>query len=325
MTADFRVETNWSTVSNNANTGTGTSINANAGKLADSIGGAGGTFGNGEIRTGLAGGFGRIDLGAVNYTALDATVAGQPFGTAIGSGFRTIYVNDAQGPNSAVRADNSIKYTSPSFSGLSATLHKVQKQTKAVTSTPSASSTTALNPQANAFGPLGAYDYFGSQEIGIRYSNGPLNAVYSNLKQDYVGVQGTNVSLGAVGSTNATINTLGVNYALGNLKLFLLNQTNKTDTGSRDNKTTTVSASYAMGATTLSVQTGGTKNLAGAKSKLTGIGADYALSKTATIYLRNESIDDKAGTIQTAVASSTNILGADTKFSRTALGLRVAF
>jgi len=325
MSADFRVETDWSTVSNNANTGTGTSINANAGKLADSIGGAGGTFGNGEIRTGLAGGFGRIDFGAVNYTVLDATLAGQPYGTAIGSGFRTLYVNDAQGPNSAVRADNSFKYTSPSFSGFSATLHKVQKQTKAVSNTPLASSTTGLNPQANTFGPLGAYDYFGSQEIGFKYSNGPLNVVYSNLKQDFVGIQGTNSSLGAVGTTKPTINTLGANYTMGNLKVFLLNQTNKTDTGSRDNKTTTVSATYTMGATTLGLQTGGTKNVAGLKSKFTGIGADYALSKTASIYLRNESIDDKAGTIQSAVASSNNILGSDTKFSRTGLGLRVAF
>ena len=77
MKADFRVETDWNTVTNNGNTGT---------KNADGTVAAASSFGNGEIRTGLATEFGRFDLGAVNYTTLDATLTGQPFGTAIGSG-----------------------------------------------------------------------------------------------------------------------------------------------------------------------------------------------------------------------------------------------
>ncbi len=325
LMADFRVETDWNMASNAANTGTGTSINANSGKLVDSIGGAGGTFGNGEIRVGLAGSMGRVDFGAVNYTTLDATLAGQPFGTAIGSGFRTIYINDAQ-TNSSVRADNAFKYTSPNISGLTLSVHKVMKQTKANTAAPSATSTTNLNSQPNTFGPLGAYDYFGEQELGLKYNNGPFNAVYTSLKQDWVGVQATNVSNAPAGTAKYTINTLGLNYMLTNdLKLFLLNQTNKTDTGSTNNKTTTVSASYMMGASTWSVQAGGTRNAAGARSKLTGIGVDYSLSKTTALYLRNESIDDAAKTVQIAVGSGAQISGTDTKFSRTGLGLRMAF
>jgi len=292
MSADFRVETDWNTVSNGGNQGNV------AGSVASS-------FGNGEIRTGLAGGFGRVDLGAVNYTTLSATLTGQPYGTAIGSGFRTLYVNDARA-TSAVRSDNAIKYTSPSFSGLTVSLYNAAKQTKASGATETTFSST-----------FGAYDMSGVREMGISYANGPLNAIYTNLKQD-------NVQVGT-GTTKDTVSTLGANYTMGNIKVFLLNQTNKNDAATaRNNKTTTISATYTMGATTLGVQTGGTKAVDGTKSKFTGIGADYALSKTTALYFRSEKNDNKANTVNAALTPA-SISGTGTNFDRQALGLRVAF
>ena len=288
LKANFRVETDWNTVSNSGNTGT---------KKADGTVAAASTFGNGEIRVGLSGAFGSIDAGAVNYNTLGTYLTGQPFGTAIGSGFRATAVNDAQAV-SGVRSDNSVKYVSPSFSGLTASLYYAGKQTK--------SSATDFSTS------FGAYDMQGTTELGVNYANGPLAASFSSLKQDFKQV--------GTGTTDSTVNTLGVNYALGNAKLFLLNQTNKKSDNSVNNKYTTVSATYTMGATVLMAQVGGLKNAAGLKSDIAAVGADYNLSKRTAVYARYESINDKAGLI-----AVTGFTAANTTRTRTAIGVRHAF
>ncbi|CAN1551193.1 OmpC Outer membrane protein (porin) [Burkholderiaceae bacterium] len=321
LKSTFRVETDWNMVSNFANTGTSTGVNATT--PANSINGAGGTFGNGEIRVGLeSASMGQIHFGAVNYNTLGTFLTGQPFGTAIGSGFRTFYINDAQA-TSSVRAENAVRIVTPAFSGITASLYKSNKQSKAAAGT--ASATTGLVPQPNAFsGSIGAYDQVGTQEIGLNYANGPIAASYSSLKQDFIGISGVNSSSGAAGGTESTVNTLGANYTMGAAKFFVLNQTNKTNTNSVNNKATTLSATYTMGNIVLMGQTGSLKNAAGVKSNFTGYGADYNLSKTTAVYLRAESIDDKANAMNAAVTPA-QIKGTDTKFARTALGLRVAF
>ncbi|MGV0961691.1 MAG: porin, partial [Limnohabitans sp.] len=154
LKANFRVETDWNTVSNKGNTGSASSPVT----LGNETVAAASTFGNAEIRVGLAGAFGSIDAGAVNYNTLGTYLTGQPFGTAIGSGFRTFYVNDAQS-TSQVRSDNSVKYTSPSFSGFNASLYYAGKQTKAVDTTATA---TAAAVKQTSFGGLGAYDMQGT-------------------------------------------------------------------------------------------------------------------------------------------------------------------
>jgi len=299
LKADFRVETDWNTVSNNGNTGA---------KKADGTVAAASSFANGEIRVGLAGGFGRVDLGAVNYNTLGTYLTGQPFGTAIGSGFRAVFVNDAQAV-SAVRAENAVKYSTPAFSGFNATLYKSNKQTK---------SGTGAATDTNFSTSLGGYDQQGTEEVGVNYANGPIAASFSSLKNDYNAV-GTN-------AYTQKVNTFGANYTLGAAKLFLLNQTNKRTGGTAfDTNITTVSATYTMGATVLMAQAGDLKQDAGAnagkKSKLVALGADYNLSKRTAVYARYESIDDKAGVI----AAASTIDGSGTKRTRTALGLRHSF
>jgi predicted porin len=309
LKANFRVETDWNTVSNKGNTGSASSPVT----LGNETVAAASTFGNGEIRVGLAGGFGSIDAGAVNYNTLGTYLTGQPFGTAIGSGFRTFYVNDAQS-TSQVRSDNSVKYTSPTFSGFNASLYYAGKQTKAVDTTATA---TAAAVKQTSFGGLGAYDMQGTTEVGLNYANGPLAASFSSLKQDFKDV--------GTGTTDSTVNTLGANYAFGDAKLFGLYQTNKTNTNSVNNKAFSISGTYIMGAVVLMAQAGDVKNdVNGTKSKLVGLGADYNLSKRTAVYFRAESIDDKAGTVQAALTPAT-IKGTDTKFARTAVGIRHAF
>jgi len=331
LRATFRVETDWNMVSNYANTGTSTSVNAGSGTspqgtAIQSINGAGGTFGNGELRVGLESAtYGQIHFGAVNYNSLTTFTLGQPFGTAIGSGFRTMYINDAQA-TSSVRAENAVKYVSPAFMGANVTLYKSNKQTGATTVVATGTSTTGLTAQANAFSTaVGAYDQVGTQEIGVNYASGPFAASFSNLKQDFSGIQALNSSAAAAGTTLSTVNTLAGAYTIGAAKIGLLTQTNKNDAATAvNNRATTASVTYTMGKTVLMAQVGSLTNNVNAKSTLTGVGADYNLSKMTAVYFRAESINDVAGAMNAAVTPAA-IKGTDTKFARTAVGIRVGF
>ena len=309
MKANFRVETDWSTTSNKGNQGSASSPVT----LGNETVAAASTFGNGEIRGGLSGGFGSIDAGAVNYNTLGTYLTGQPFGTAIGSGFRTFYVNDAQA-TSQVRADNSVKYVTPAFSGFTGSLYYSAKQTKAVETTDSA---TAKAVKQTSFGGMGQYDMQGTTEIGLNYANGPLAASFSSLKQDY--------NLVGTGTTDSTVNTFGANYTMGAAKLFALYQTNKKSDNTLNNTAYSLSGTYTMGSIVLMAQAGQLKNDVNKKnSSFTGIGADYNLSKMTAIYVRAESVDTQAGGVQAAVTPAT-IAGTGTTFARTALGVRIGF
>nr|WP_315230254.1 porin [uncultured Limnohabitans sp.] len=296
--ADFRVETDWNMGFNRANSGAA-NVDANGTNAAA------GTFGNGEIRAGIGGNFGRVDMGVVNFNGLTTYLTGQPFSTAIGGGYGSIARVNQDG--SLVRSDNSFKYTSPTMAGLNVTVYQANKQTKGANATDNFSST------------LGRSDLAGSKEFGVNYANGPIAASYSTLKQDNVGVTASTTA----GTTVNTLNTLGANYTMGAAKFFLLNQTNKTDTNSVNTAYTTVSATYTMGNYVFMAQTGSLKNkLTDKKSNITGLGVDYNLSKTTALYVRSESIKDDAAVV--AITGFTAATGNVTR-TRTAAGLRVAF
>lgn len=334
LKANFRFESDFNAVSTYANTGLASSTNSSS--ATESINSVASTWGNGEVRVGLESASGRFDIGSVNYNSLSTYLLGQPFGTAIGSGFRTVYINDVQA-TSQVRAENAIKLTSPKFNGLEGTYYKSYKQTKAAAlTTATSTSTTGLTPQANGFTTsMGAYDQQGTTEIGLNFANGPLSASYSSLKSDNNGVQAINSSDGSAGTTTSTVNTTAVKYTMGNLALSALNQTNKTNTSSTNNTMSTFSAAYTMGNTVLMAQVGEGKaqgsSYTGSKSKLVGIGADYNLSKRTALYFRSESIDDNGRFMNAAVnpnviAGSSNVNGlSDQKFARSAIGLRHSF
>ena len=316
LKADFRVENDWSVVSNKHNQGTASAIDQST--VAKSVNATAGTFGNGELRVGLdQAGIGRIDFGAINFNTLNTLGTGQPFGTAIGGGYGSITRVDAAG--GAVRDENMVRLTSATFSGLNAVLNKSAKQTKANNGT--TSTTTGLTPQQTAFSTtLGGYDKLGSTEVGVNYANGPVAASYSTLKQDSVNV--------GTGTTATTVNTLGANYTMGAIKGMFLNQTVKTTTGTvaTDTSYTAFTGAYTMGNTVLMASTGKLKQdvgtYAGKSSKLTAFGADYNLSKTTSLYLRSESIKDEAATI----AANTQLdVSGNTKRTRTAIGLKTNF
>jgi len=319
LKADFRVETDWNTVSNAANTGAASAIATGTGTTAASAqkNNTAASFGNGEIRTGLAGGFGKVQFGAINNNTLIANLTGQPFGTAIGSGHGAIVRSNAAG--TAVRADNSFQYISPNFSGFDVAYLQSNKQTKANNGASASASTGLIAQQSQFTTALGAYDLMGTKEISASYANGPLAARFTNLKED------TKLVGGAAGA-EFTTNTLGVNYALGDAKVFQWNQSIKADDSSVKTAGTTVSATYTMGATVLMAQMGSVKSSIGAtnglSSKMTSIGADYNLSKTTARYGRYESIKDEAKLIAAASTMDVNASGTRTRLG---LGIRTAF
>ncbi|MGV0984169.1 MAG: porin [Limnohabitans sp.] len=306
LKADFRVESDWNTVSNNGNTGAKTTPTTGAdGTLAN-----GASFGNGEIRTGLAGGFGKVQFGAINNNTLIANLTGQPFGTAIGSGHGATLRSNAAG--TAVRADNSFQYISPVFSGFDVSYLQSNKQTKQVPGT------LGTGNKSTSFSTaLGAYDMNGTKEVSVSYTNGPLAARFTNLVED-------TTQVGEATGTKFKTNTLGANYAFGDAKVFLWNQSIKADDNTQNSAGTTVSATYTMGATVLMAQAGSVKNkVSGKTSNIASVGADYNLSKTTALYGRYESIKDNGS----LVSSLSGFAAATDNVTRTRLGLgiRTAF
>jgi predicted porin len=145
-------------------------------------------FNSGQIFVGASGAFGDIKLGTPNAPDLTTSGARQPFGTKAGGGF------GAELGTGIVRRAGAFNYTTPSFSGLTANIYWAPKNNE---STASANITgTVKNVAADT-----AFDDFAN--LGINYSNGPLNVSLSSLQ----------------GSTFEK-NQLGANYTMGALKLM---------------------------------------------------------------------------------------------------------
>jgi predicted porin len=321
MKANFRVETDWSVVSNGFNQGGATGTTSPVAGTATS------SFGNGELRVGVAGPFGAVDMGAINFHSLGGVFAtANPYGTAIGSGYATILRANYNG--AAVRSDNSVRYTTPSFNGLTANYLVAKKQ--------NASSSTTFGNATNA---LGYYQFGGVQELGLSYANGPFAAAFSSLTFDRTGL-GTNAAATPADNTKTKLNSLGLSYTMGAAKLGYIHQTNKGDTAtSYDMVVDLISAQYTMGNIVLSAMTGSNNNkyaytsttagssTAAAKSKMFSFGADYNMSKTTALYFRNESITDDANLVGGYGAASFVTASGNTgaKRTRTAIGVRVGF
>ncbi len=272
-----------------------------------------GALGRHEMYVGLSGGFGTIKLGSPNTAALSAHGAGQVFGTATGSA----YANLATASGSAVRFNNSVRYDTPAMAGFSASVNYTPGNTDATSG--------------------GAAQ--GATDVGLSYSNGPLNVVYSNLTRTATDAQdavaatctalntpvGCNTGTAAVAANvKSTYKSLGANYTMGDFKVLYGygkgdNSTPKVSasgttaavTAGEDSKFSSLGASYTMGATTFLVGTAKTKLGTAADRKVTGMRIDYALSKRTTAYLVNEGYNTGA--------TSAN------KINTTAVGVRHSF
>jgi len=255
--------------------------------------------GGGEVYTGLTGGFGTIKLGAPNTPTL-FTQGGGPFGTKLGGGFSENLHGSAK-----VRQSQTVQYETPTVNGLRAVYGRSFGQNADANQTVAAGAANVAI--AGNLTNIGAVD-----DLGVFYANGPLAAAVTYWRQAAVDTK----------SENSILN-YQASYVFGAAKLQAGAHVEKGASGKsgNDNGGTFVAGTYNMGATTFLAQLANNKDkyavnaAAPQNTKMTGLGADYALSKMTTLYARYSNYTKDNNTTSTAF----------TKQTKTAFGLQVNF
>jgi hypothetical protein len=199
----------------------------------------------------------------------------------------------------AIRIANTVQYSSPSINGASVHVGRSFKNDNATVGSATSTAETV-----------------GVTEMALRYTNGPIDAMYTSIRYDTPSTATTNTSATSI---NSTQNLLGVSYSVTpSLKLHAgsgnFNSTSETYKGS----SMQYGVTYNMGtvivmAQSASVNDTSTTNM---DRKLTGLGIDYPMSKTARAYLRYDAINWNT--------NGTTIYAGTTQ-KRTAIGLSKSF
>jgi len=305
-----------------------------------------GAFFNSETYVGLSGGFGDLKLGVPNSYALYAANGSNPFGTALGGGYSDTFgrlgtnanvgISNHIGNASTariVRNERAVVYETPVISGFKGILEYAAKNGVG-TATVATSTTTGSSYASNNNG---------FQAFGLQYAQGPLNVIawQGKISAGAVAASGTRAwettgspigKLLANDTVKYTINS--ANYNLGATTLYAGMTSTKSsnvtaaDGDVEDSKSTNFAIKHVMGNIDLlgnivkrkSNLAADTSYVPNGNATLTGVGANYNLSKTSLVYLRHE-IANNIVTIAPA-AGGTNTYG---KQTITAAGLKVAF
>ncbi len=324
LKANFKFGTDINPVSGAGNGGSAGNVasaaGANAAAASGVFNGTASGWGAAESFLNIQGGMGKLAFGSPNGLALGSHGTSQPFGTAIGSGFRS-----TSGMNSAVavRYDNSMRYDSPVIAGGLTLSYLGRKQ-----------QSDAANANYNA--SLGAQDQAGVSEVGASYNAGPLNVALSRTTEDGLNVQSAAAGTGVLSNGNkATATFLVANYTIGAATLYAGWQGSKSqnnlNAGQRDTTGMNIAAKYVMGTNTFMANIGrvggyvGAANLGTSNSaSLVGLGYEYALSKTAAITARYERVGDNAALGVATTTGYTTVAGNNDR-TRMGVGLRVGF
>jgi len=288
--------------------------------------------------------FGTIRLGAPNnFTLTNSTAIAAPaFSTGVGSMYSSGYSwssglgtgvsgragsvdNSAYGVGStlataatanhttarAIRNNNTIQYSSPSFNGASLHIGLVQ-----------------ANNNVTVSGTVG--NTAGVNETALRYTNGPIDAMYSTIRYT-IGSNGmtqSQVAVSAAGATTwaadtnaaqtSTINLIGVAYqVIPSLKLNVGSGTFNSSLGTANGSMKSLGGTYTMGMWDLMLLTSNTNDTTttNVDRKMTGYGVNYNLSKQSRAYIRMDNLN--LYTNGTAVAGSS--------VKRTAFGVSKSF
>jgi len=280
---------------------------------------------------------GTLRLGAPNtFTLTNATGISAPaFSTGVGSQYSSAYgiaagagtgttgragTVDFSGTNSAtvsnnvsraIRISNTIQYSSPSFNGASVHVGYTQG-----------------NNNQTVSGTVGNTP--GVQETALRYTNGPIDAMYSTIKYT-VGSNGMTQSVLSVASTGITTivadtnaaqtstqNLLGVSYAvMPTLKVNFGSGTYSSSTGTYQGSSKNYGATYNMGMMDFMVLMSATNDTTSVNidKKMTGYGFNYNLSKQTRAYVRMDNLNYGSNV---AAASGSSV-------KRTAFGVSKSF
>jgi len=265
-----------------------------------------GAFFNDEVWAGLSGGFGGVKIGAPT-TAMHATAGGvvQPFSTSLGSGWESSGVarfgagsSSKYGINTypgadqrIVRVEKSVRYDTPVFNGFAASYVWAGKN----------------DNQTSTTGNKIAGNTAGYGELGLTYTNGPLNLSYvaSEVKVGANGIVGVPAAADAGGAllsgTTSTVfpanssvkyTMFGGNYTIDKLTVYAGATTAKGDgtviTG-LDTSSTNVAAKYqvtpviSVAFNSLRVDD---KKSTNKDQKSDAFGVNYDLSKRTMLYAR---------------------------------------
>jgi general bacterial porin, GBP family len=259
------------------------------------------TLGRDEVFMGLSGGFGNIRLGSPNSLTLATYLTASPLGTGVGSG----YVGQEFGLTAGPRYNRSVRYDSPSFSGL--TLSAIYA--------PGGDNTTTVQAASNGI-PNAREQY----ELGAAYNNGPLNitlahraaSASSNALETFcarpdngqivygctdAGAFAANSGTHAAAAYKKTgWTTIAANYKFGNTTVYAGYNDGETISGTvASNAVKTngyrVGAKHDIGAISL-IASYSLQEITGKKDVIfTGLRGDYALSKRTVAYVGYEAAD----------------------------------
>jgi predicted porin len=257
---------------------------------------------------------GTLRLGAANnFTLTNATAVASPaFSTGVGSAYSASFsIANGLGTGTsgmggtvtqqagitetanvgarAIRIANTVQYSSPSFSGLSVHLGVTPQNNNVTTN-------------------AGAGNTVGVTETALRYTNGPVDAMYTTIKYT-VGSNGTSqTKLTTASATTAspslaenditvqdnTQNLLGVAYqVMPALKLNVGLGTFSSSGNNFKGSSKSIGGTYTMGKVDILAQMAKVDDTSTTNKDrtLTGLGANYNFSKTARAYFRYEAIN----------------------------------
>jgi predicted porin len=238
---------------------------------------------NGEVYLGLSGDFGNFKIGSPNTPSLTAQTGRHPFGTKVGGGF-----NGVTGVGH-VRQDKAISYATPSFSGITAVLNVAAKVS------PDTNGTTAVTQSA------------GSSDLGLNYSNGPLNLGLSNFS--------TSKLAGDISSNKQT--NLYANYTVAAATIYVGGHNETATTGAKSSGSNVALKYMVTPVVALLANTGklDDKSTANRDKKISAVGVKYDLSKRSSVYARYVSEKNDNAANNTGVANvKTTLVGLNHNF-----------
>jgi predicted porin len=278
-------------------------------------------LGRHEVYVQTTGAFGTIKMGAPNSISLNVVGDATPMGTSMGSGY-SASSNTQLSRIAPARYSRSVRYDSPAMNGLTASLLFAP-----------GADTSAVDAAGSAYAAFLAPNARRVNEIGLKYSNGPLNVSFFNQSQstatNYVGWYGTSDTSSAAVYYGATkYNFASANYKFGDTTVYAGAGTGQevmtyAAAGSLySTKTSRFALKHTIG--NLDLMATQTKLLRTVQSgtttlneNITGFQALYNLSKTSAAYLGYEKYD--TGT----VASTANTTSGTRNI--TSIGLRKSF
>ena len=269
-----------------------------------------------ELYVGIAGAFGNLRLGSPNSIGLDTFSNASPGGTGIGGGY-TGGGTAGTLTNSFVqtRYNRSLRFDSPVMSGFSASLMYIPGNDQAATKNTTASITSSTTGAVAVGSVVPNAELIpnarSGSEYGIKYANGPLTVMYTNISQ---GLQVNSTGWYAGGTTTAgaktSANFITAQYTMGNTTLYAgmndgqrlapIGSAGATATDTVDSKgkrfavkqvvgevdlMATLTTQEALGVTSAATGTGSAAYTnAVLKAKVLGLRAQYNLSKTSAVY-----------------------------------------